>query len=33
MDTIFKIFDADRNLVINKNDIKKAMDQLNLAYN
>jgi|JI7StandDraft_1071085.scaffolds.fasta_scaffold1208600_1 hypothetical protein len=33
MDTIFKIFDADRNLVINRNDIKKAMDQLNLAYN
>jgi Ca2+-binding EF-hand superfamily protein len=33
METIFKIFDADKNLVINRNDITKAMKQLNLAYN
>lgn len=33
IEMIFKVFDADKNQVIDKEDIKKAMQQLNIAYN
>jgi len=33
IDMIFKVFDADKNEVIDKEDIKKAMQQLNIPYN
>lgn len=33
IEIIFKVFDADKNQVIDKEDIKKAMQQLNIAYN